>query len=110
LFRPLYPSVCLPGFPPVYQPNPLQPVYQPSSHQPWQPPTIPVAVAWSEEKDPLLQGTREALRALVATFQLRFGPVPGLPSLVLVPGVPSPVFQSPVFRRRFQSPVFHCRF
>ncbi|TNN48491.1 hypothetical protein EYF80_041322 [Liparis tanakae] len=56
LFRLLYPSVCHPGFPPVYQP---------SSHQPWQPPAIPAAVAWSEEKDPLLQGIREALRALV---------------------------------------------
>ncbi|TNN31817.1 hypothetical protein EYF80_058026 [Liparis tanakae] len=55
LFRLLYPSVCHPGFPPVYQP---------SSHQLWQPPAIPAAVAWSEEKDPLLQGIREALRAL----------------------------------------------
>ncbi|TNN58847.1 hypothetical protein EYF80_030920 [Liparis tanakae] len=61
LFSPLYPSICHPGFPPVYQPKPLQPFYQPSSHQPWQPPAIPAAVAWSEEKDPLLQGMREAL-------------------------------------------------
>jgi len=91
LFRPLSPSV----FRPSTSPSPC--VYQPSSHQPWQPPTIPAAVAWSEEKDTLLQGTpREALRALVTAFQLRFGPVPGIPSPVPVPDVPVPGVPSPV--------------
>ncbi|TNN88075.1 hypothetical protein EYF80_001656 [Liparis tanakae] len=65
-------------------------VGQPSSHQSWQRLTIPAAVAWSEEKDSLFQGTREALRTHVAAFQSRFGPVPGVPSPVLVPKVPVP--------------------
>ncbi|TNN53403.1 E3 ubiquitin/ISG15 ligase TRIM25 [Liparis tanakae] len=100
LFRPLYPSVCHPGFPPVYQPKPLQPVYQPSSHHSGSPPAIPAAVAWSEKKDPLLQGMREALRALVATFPSREVPFSGVPSPVPVPEVPLPGVLLPVFRRR----------